>query len=105
MDTQPLSFPSEPLPITCTALDAAYALNSQVSLKVTAVQYDVEKVLTFSTKMTVGQAADQAAQELGIFMASPTFVDPSGYVHRRETGLVCMIHGENVHLASLVSPA
>ena len=104
MQTQPYvnaALLGEPLPVSCSALHAAYALNSQLTIKVVTRLHPVAKLMTFSSRKTVGEAADEAAKELGCFMPLPTFVDPSGHIHRRETGMVCMINGETVQLANI----
>lgn len=93
-------YPS-PLPVSSSALDALYDLSSQLTLKVCNLQHDVSKLLTFAGRHTVGEAADEAARELGCFMTSPTFMDPCGHVHRRDAGLVSMINGETVQLINL----
>lgn len=104
MQTQPYlneALLGEPLPVSCAALDSAYALNSQLTLKVLTHHQASAKMLTFSNRKTVGEAADEAAKEFGVFMPSPTFMDPSGHVHRRETGMVCMINGETLQLVNI----
>ena len=92
---------SGPLLISSLALHTSYTLNSIIAVRVTTPQRMNSRLASFSNRITVGEAADQMAKEFGLFMLSPTLMDSSGHVHRRTTGMLCMINGEELELVNL----
>jgi hypothetical protein len=89
------------LPVARKCLDTLYELNSQLTLKVVNQHRDVSKTMLFQMRGTVGDAADAAAKELGVFMTLPTFSDRCGHIMRRADSLVSMLNGETVELVNI----
>lgn len=94
-------FPSSVSPLARKCLDTLYELSSQLSLKVVNQHRDVSRTFCFKMKGTVGEAADTAAKELGVFMTLPTFSDRCGHILRRTDSLVSMLNGETVELVNI----
>jgi hypothetical protein len=79
------------------SLTRAYDMCAKIGLTVKNLTGD-SKWLSFKPRTTVGEAANLAADEFKIKLASPTFKTKNGKCLNSKTQLVCLVDGDIVEL-------